>query len=288
MTRPNATPDCLDLKVRLSAYLDGELVADERLGVDRHLLECPACRDLLERAEALDAEIRTLAIDESALEPTLEPKLSADFADSVVHRIRGGRTSHRNARRAWFVRSYGQSLGLLAAVASLAVVASIAFIRLADDGQRPADPTDARSLVSDDAFFEALDESIHGPPRPRYAIAPLRSTPVLSRDEAQALLGTAQILRAAAETPFEEFVVRTRLRQTARYDELLERLGAVEGKLDAIDRRTVGAARTILIQLQREECEPAAWTLLRSDLRSLDMSAELDSIVSRSASENAA
>lgn len=284
MSRPNPNPDCLDLKVRLSAYLDGELAGNERLGVDRHLLECPGCRDLLERAEALDAEIRTLAANESVTDTALP----TTFADDVFRRVRGGRASHRAARRAWFLRSYGQSLGLLAAAASLAVVASIAFVRLASDPQRSGEPTDERSFVNDDGVFEALEEGVHGPPRPRYAIAPLRSAPVLSRDEAQAVLNAAQIIRAIEETPFEEVLVRERLRQTARYDELLERLGDVESKLDPFDRRTVAAARSILLQLQRDECEFPGWALLRSDLRELDVPAELDAIVSRSASENAA
>jgi hypothetical protein len=284
VSRPIASHDCLDLKVRLSAYLDGELADDDRLCVDRHLLECRACRDLLERAEALDAEVGTLAVDESAPAPALP----SAFADEVLSRIRGGRGSLRAARRAWFLRSYGQSLGLLAAAASIAVVASIAFVRLAYEPQRAAEPTETRSLVSDDAIFESLADGVYGPPRPRYAIAQLRSAPALSRDEAQALLSAAQILRAVAETPFEEVLVRERLRQAARYDELLERLGEIEPKLDPFDRRTVAAAKMILLQLQRDECEFAGWTLLREDLRQVDVPTELDAMASRSASENAA
>lgn len=46
---------------RLSAWLDGELAAEARLQVARHLESCAACRQELARLEALDTALAALS-----------------------------------------------------------------------------------------------------------------------------------------------------------------------------------------------------------------------------------
>jgi anti-sigma factor RsiW len=77
--------ECVDFKVSLSPYLDGELDRDTRTRADRHLLECRACRDLLERAERQDAAVR-VAFTGDDLETA---PLPAGFERSVFAAIEG-------------------------------------------------------------------------------------------------------------------------------------------------------------------------------------------------------
>ena len=63
---PAGPIDCNALKALLSPYLDDELTRDERLRADAHLVACGGCRTLVERAEALDEELRAKFADDLA------------------------------------------------------------------------------------------------------------------------------------------------------------------------------------------------------------------------------
>jgi len=67
---------CDAIQPQLSAALDGELSPDERAEVDRHLLDCPACRGILSDLQTLDLDLRrsTVSLRESA------PRLAAATA----------------------------------------------------------------------------------------------------------------------------------------------------------------------------------------------------------------
>lgn len=270
------TFNCIDSKVRLSAYLDGEVVASERLEIDRHLLECPECRGLFDRAEALDAAIAEVSGDADERDvgdaaASVDP-LPPAFAEEILRRTR--RT--RDARRRWFVRSHLHSLGLLATAASMAIAATLLFVVFARSGGQPT--PDQGSLVNDDG---ALDDVVYGPPRPRLAREDWTRI-LLGRDEAQALLCASQVLRGIIDMPVEDVRGRERLRQTAMYDELLLRLSGLDPKLGAEDRRLVGAAKAVLLEIQRAECQRESWASLQEDLRLLDLPTGLDSLVGRS------
>ncbi len=92
MTSPSATPGhCKDLLERLSRYIDGELPADDRAGVERHLHDCPECVAVLRSLE------HTVDLCREEGRPDLPPDLRARALDRV-HRLLAAsparRTSH--------------------------------------------------------------------------------------------------------------------------------------------------------------------------------------------------
>ena len=272
--------DCIDLKVQLSAYMDGELSAVERAEADRHLLACQDCRQLLERAESTDQAIRTLC----ARDPVFVERagaalpLPAGFEEAVLGRPRLHRGMHRG-------RLYS-SLGLLAAAASLALVAAILFIANARLSALKDGGDDGRPVHSPTA--ESLDDGICGPPNPYGLRDGQRISASLAVDELQAIQNAAQILHSVIDTPFEDIAARDRLRQMAIYDELSERLAALQPKLDPSSRRIVGAARASLLEIQLEHGDVTGWSSLQDDLRLLDLAGALDSIALAAGANDAA
>ena len=51
------TMDCTDIRAMLSGLLDDQVAAETRYLAERHLAECPACRELLSEAERNEALI---------------------------------------------------------------------------------------------------------------------------------------------------------------------------------------------------------------------------------------
>lgn len=51
---------CDEIEIKVSAYADGELSAEEQQSVERHLEGCPACREELERHRRVGAEVEKL------------------------------------------------------------------------------------------------------------------------------------------------------------------------------------------------------------------------------------
>jgi len=69
MAGPERTLDCPEVWEVLEEYRRGELAADATAAVGAHLARCPACRRLLESADALAARLR--ALPRPAAPPTL-------------------------------------------------------------------------------------------------------------------------------------------------------------------------------------------------------------------------
>ncbi len=274
--------DCVDFKVLLSPYIDGELGADARFAADRHLIECRACRELLERAEANDAAIRLACEREPRLlESVLATAALPDgFERSVLDRAGLRRTI------AW--RRTRGSLALLATAAALALAGALWVIWPAQQGN--GREADGRSLIIRDGDglagygdVEPLDPQLHGPPKAlRVREASSRSMPTLTVDEAQCLHNTALLIESIVATPFENVAARGRLREMAIYDELAERLAAIQHRFDTIDRRFIAASRAVLLELQREHLDLAAWNALQDDLRGFELARQLEILATSS------
>jgi len=58
--------DRCDQEALLSKSLDGELTAEERPRLDTHLRECARCRELLRELEAVEQELRSVALPSPA------------------------------------------------------------------------------------------------------------------------------------------------------------------------------------------------------------------------------
>jgi hypothetical protein len=267
MTRQHSM-DCVDFKVLLSPYIDGELAAEARFSADRHLIECTACRTLLEQAESNDEAIRSICQrdPEFAQQIAGTVALPDEFEAGVLDRVRRRRTVQWQRMRG--------SLGLLAAAAAIALGAALWTI-WSTQSSGPRNRTSVSEPVSEDDV-EPLDPSLHGPPKSLRGREFVRSAPNLTMDESQSLHSAALLLESIVGTPFENLPTRTRLRDMARYDELIERLGAIQPRFDTIDRRSIAAARAVLFELQREHLDLAAWNAMQDDLRTFELSHQLE------------
>jgi hypothetical protein len=252
--------ECVDFKVSLSPYLDGELDRDTRTRADRHLLECRECRNLLERAERQDASFReAFAGDELETGP-----LPAGFERSVFAAIEGRPTGTARAGGALArLRSAGWPLAAAASVA-LAVTAT-SFLRTPPTAPVPM----------------GVPAATGGPAAmPAW---PFLASARISGDDVHALHATGILLGAIEEMPFEDAAARERLRQIALYDDLLDRLSVLSQKLDPAARRDVDAARSALFVLLRDDgaaadssVESAKWSALQEDLRMLELPKALE------------
>lgn len=81
----------------IAAYVDDELIDDERAALGHHLAECPACAELLESHRALKHGLSELCA-------TSEP------SRAVRARVERG----RRRDRAWRLRAWGAAAGLVA------------------------------------------------------------------------------------------------------------------------------------------------------------------------------
>jgi hypothetical protein len=99
---------------RLSAYLDGELVADEREAVEAHLDGCPACERHLEELRAVDAAARDLTVE-----------APPGYFDSFPARVRSRLPAARSRRPATWIWA-AAAVFALAALTPLVVTRSTA------------------------------------------------------------------------------------------------------------------------------------------------------------------
>lgn len=256
----NPTPSgrdatCAGTKASLSAYLDDELSRAERLAVDAHLVGCTSCRRLVERAEALDASLRTRLAEDLAdadSDRSLDDVDAAAMTGSVLAAIGA------ESRRRWRPR--------LAAAAAIAIVAGLGYLwsrSLGGDGLRPLAPAMPGEFARADVPTR---------PAPKGAGAPLTS------DDRQALYATSIILDGARRVDFRDAERRQLLVETARYDELVERLNEVLPKLAPADRATVALARDATERLVDSSDDPESWRRVREDVEATSLDVSMDAL----------
>jgi len=258
--------ECVDFKVSLSPYLDGELDRDTRTRADRHLLECRPCRDLLERAERQDAEVRR-AFDPSSLETAPLPAGFERAVFAAIERSAPATTPHGRGAIARF-SSWGWP-----AAAAAAMALSVVWWRDVPPTTVVA-PVSVPAVTGDSVATNAW---------------PFLPSATISGDDVHALHATGILLGAIEEMPFEDAAARERLRQIARYDVLLDRLTVLSSKLDPAARRDVDAARSALFVLLRDgsaaadsPVESATWSSLQEDLRMLELPKALERLSAES------
>ena len=94
---------CEGIRELAQAYLDGDLAAQERERLARHLQACPVCRHVVDTYQALFAALAVPAL----------PEASASFVVGALARV----AAARRRRRAW------QAVAIAAAIAAAAVTA---------------------------------------------------------------------------------------------------------------------------------------------------------------------
>src|SRR5437868_4252946 len=114
---------------RIDAYFDGELSANEREDVDRHLRGCAACARRLSDLGRLSAALRAAA----------EPESDAAI-ERLVRAARAARPA-RAAREAAVVAALPLIRGLTAAAAIVLAVASVALLVVVRHSPSPGPST---------------------------------------------------------------------------------------------------------------------------------------------------
>ncbi|MEY3142405.1 MAG: hypothetical protein RLY21_898 [Planctomycetota bacterium] len=259
---PAGPIDCNMMKALMSAYIDDEITRDERLRADAHLVACGGCRTLIERAEALDGELRA-RFDEDLADADAE--FSANPVDLEAFQSRVVNAIGHEHRRTWLPR--------IAAAASVALVAAGGWwlwnSRETPQSLTPAGPgTFVRG--ADDATPRAID-SIPAPNSLAVRLA------TLTDEDRQALYATSLILDNARRTAFVDEVRRNELRETVRYDELVDRLEEVMVKLPPEEQETVALARDAAARIASASNDPRAWVEIQQEVerRSLAPSIEM-------------
>lgn len=262
----NETPagplDCNALKASLSAYLDDELTRDERLRADAHLVACGGCRTLVEKAEALDGELRANLADDLAEAAT---ELESNPVDLAALQSRVLASIGQEHRRTWLPR--------IAAAAAIALVAGgAAWYWNSRETPQSLSPAGPGTFVrgNDDGASRAINP-IATPDSRAVRLASL------TEDDRQALYATSLILDNARRTAFVDEARRTELRETIRYDELVDRLEDVMVKLPPEEQETVALARDAAARIASAADDPRAWVELQQEVerRSLAPSIEM-------------
>ena len=262
LSEPSRPIACSELKASLSAYLDDELTRDERLRADTHLVGCGKCRDLVERAEQLDDALRAqfaLDLEQASAQLTAESIDTAAMQASVLAAI-GARPRTR-----WLPR-----LAVAAGIAG-AVVATIAFWNAGDRSDALA-PLGPGQFASSDAPATREIEPVAQPRRESIALASL------DPDERQLLYSTSVILTNIKREGFEDSASATQLREVARYDELVDRLDGLLGKVAPEDRATVAFARETIEHFIESASNPDRLDEIRRDLERTDIDARLTAL----------
>jgi hypothetical protein len=124
--------DCADARRLLHRYIEDELGPIHTQLLDRHISQCPACRE-----ERDELERERLWLLESALGA---PELSESFAEKVVSRIRATRRRDRTERR----------IGLLfriSGVAAAVLALTVASLQYTEDKPRVDRGTDVAATL---------------------------------------------------------------------------------------------------------------------------------------------
>lgn len=78
MSIPGITITCREIVEVMTDYLENKLHRDERLRFERHLVQCPPCRDYLGQLRATIAQLGRLRNEDAAVpEPTRAALLDA-------------------------------------------------------------------------------------------------------------------------------------------------------------------------------------------------------------------
>jgi hypothetical protein len=274
-----ATLGCNDLKAALSAYLDDELTRDERLRADAHLVGCGACRDLVERAEELDETLREkFALDLASAERAIDAaSVDVQAMQAGVFAAINADESETGRARPAVVATIGVAreprwLPRIAIAASIAAAAlSAAVLWRAADRETPVAPGGAGDFRIAAGGGRAVDPVA----APSGRATELAS---LDADERQLLYSTGVILTNLRKDGFEHSKNRTELQEVARYDELVDRLDALLGKLPPADRPTVALARETIEFLLDASDDPARWEELRRDMERTELDRKVDSL----------
>ena len=276
--------DCTDIKVIASGFVDAELDADTRHAAERHLVECAACRSLVDQLESLSDRIISDAAGTGE-------GLPDGFAGAVLARTV---YAEAPARR---IAGWTSWLGWIAAAAALVLAVFVWQLdqtplvvtptpAVAESGARATDPyggarlATLRSWVHDGPTRPSDDPlELEGDPEDVLLAAPLRSE--ISREDAVLLESTALFLEILAVRHEDSATDVDRLREIAIYEDLLPRLRNAWRRLDPSDRKIVSAAESVLDRITNGPSTAENVQDLRDTVDALDLPGELEKLSAR-------
>jgi hypothetical protein len=263
---PQGPIDCRTLKAALSAYLDDELTRDERLRADAHLVGCGNCRGLVERAEALDASLRAQFAEDLA---EAAEALSSEPVDVAAMQERVLAAIGHEQRRTWTPR--------LAAAATVALVVGGGWwlwnARGTPESLTPAGP--GTFVRGDDGDRTPAVRPVEAPASATVRLA------ALNDDERQTLYATSSILDNVRRTAFVDETRRSQLRDTVRYDELVDRLGEIMAKLPPEEQQTVALARDATARIAGATVDQRTWVALQQDVERRGLAPSIEMLSDR-------
>jgi hypothetical protein len=290
--------DCKDIKAILSGLVDDEVDAATRHAAERHLGSCQPCRDLLTQAERLNEMI---ALD--AQRHLWPVGLPAGFEDKVLSRTVYG-DAYQFAGRQWT-----SWLGWVAAAACLMLSLSIWFLDRQRNAAIPSSYAEVtqpratmanadllRSWTTDGAMPERfvnrnsgvamsdfnvdrlIDDELALVQPAGLRLAPDSRTADLSMDDAQTLYAASNLLAMLGQADLSSFADIERIRRIAEYDDLLNRLADVRGRVSAVERPMVLAAESILLRIVNGPVDLSDARMMNDTVAALDLATQMESI----------
>jgi anti-sigma factor RsiW len=86
MTIPGETITCREIVEIMTEYLEGTLSDTDRVVFERHIAQCPPCRDYL-------AQLRVTIEEVGKLKPFVEEEIPEATREALLHAFRGFRRS---------------------------------------------------------------------------------------------------------------------------------------------------------------------------------------------------
>jgi anti-sigma factor RsiW len=151
--------ECIDIQAELSAYLDGELTAQERSSLDAHLSTCPECRAMLEELRGVasvmsdlprvsaPASLMTKVRRDIASEPTLREQTKTAVAFSTIDR------GNARPRVHWAPFAFGMAALVLLCLLAFLILPAISHDKVALE-TTPARSAAAPAVAQDEAPAE--------------------------------------------------------------------------------------------------------------------------------------
>lgn len=315
-TNPTAL-SCTDIKALLSAIVDAELDAARRHEVERHLVECGSCRDLVSQAEAIDAMLATEA-EAMAAGAMISPGFEAAVLNRTVFA-----PDHATRSRRWTL--WG---GWIAAAAALGLAMTIWIVDRrslfipTDPSRRErvqhlveAPPIDATLALEHSTRDQNLIVATINPDESRVHLrvtssddgAPIvakrddsevgaAATLMLVNDNLATFMGpdreladddlatvdaAARMLRLLREADVTAFSDVEQVRRLTVADNLLERLARLKPRLDSSDLPAVFAAESMLWRVVNGPISLDDLRDLRDAATDADLCPQLDGIYVR-------
>lgn len=162
--------NCETTLLLMNAVLDGELTSAERAELDRHLEECPTCREALSDLQNLD-EALARALRPVSLEPVVSKILNAIDEPAMRQAKRTGHSAELTETIAR-VRSRGDgppvtsrrtATGTMVLVLGTLAVAAVVILRLPDAAPAVAEITLATGSIDVQSSNSSKWTSVDGP-----------------------------------------------------------------------------------------------------------------------------